>query len=206
MNDALEKLYPAPTVERLIEEYEGILAENGGLCTPETELLEKKIALAEHIGELGNSYLRAEAALAAEEARIKGVIAELEADVNHRRGRVAQLRTWIEKVLPPSDASAIVTDTVSIFYKPSTSVEVVDAESIPIDLIRVRTAPDLIAIGAKLKAGEQVPGATLKVNYNLQIKHGGERAKKAAATREKARAKKTIDNSNALQGGENVQG
>lgn len=61
---------------------------------------------------------------------------------------------------------------VNISYRKSTSVEVVDQDSIPEQYLRTVTtvSPDKTEIAKALKVGEIVPGTELKENQNIQIK------------------------------------
>lgn len=64
------------------------------------------------------------------------------------------------------------TTKVAISYRKSTSVDVQDVEKLPEAYRKTVTtvSPDKVAIGAALKAGEVVEGATLITNENIQIK------------------------------------
>lgn len=64
------------------------------------------------------------------------------------------------------------TTKVAISYRKSTSVDVLDVEKLPEAYRKTVTtvSADKVAIGAALKAGELVDGATLITNENIQIK------------------------------------
>lgn len=61
---------------------------------------------------------------------------------------------------------------VSITYRKSTSVEIVDQSKLPETYLKVVTTatPDKTEIAKALKVGEVVEGAELKENQNIQIK------------------------------------
>lgn len=64
------------------------------------------------------------------------------------------------------------TTRVDVTYRKSTSVNIIDEALLPESLVNevVTTSPDKKAIAELLKAGEQVPGAELSHNQNIQIK------------------------------------
>lgn len=66
----------------------------------------------------------------------------------------------------------IETARAALSFRKSTSVQVADDTVIPDDLCTIKTErkPDKTAIGKLLKAGEVVPGCTLKESSNLQVK------------------------------------
>ena len=72
--------------------------------------------------------------------------------------------------------SPFVTSRVAIGYRKSTSVNIVNEEELPKDLLveKVSISPDKKAIGELLKNGEVVSGAELVENKNIQIKQVGE--------------------------------
>lgn len=60
---------------------------------------------------------------------------------------------------------------VSISYRKSESVDVLDIRAIPDDFLRYKDPePDKTAIKKALKAGREVKGATLVTNHNMLIK------------------------------------
>lgn len=61
--------------------------------------------------------------------------------------------------------------TNGIRLKSSQSVDVTDEAALPDEFLRIETtsAPDKKAIGAALKAGKVVPGATLATNYSITL-------------------------------------
>jgi hypothetical protein len=62
--------------------------------------------------------------------------------------------------------------TINLSLRRSESVEVDLTEALPDDFKTVKTTvtPDKVAIKQAIKQGENITGATLKVNYSLQIK------------------------------------
>lgn len=184
----------AKTIELMLETSEGEI-------TPEIQHHMSQLAKVERVTDLANYYHRLDAECRAEMARIKPVIEALQANYDVIEARKERALQLIQMALPPGTGQQLITDEVSVWYRENIAVEIVDEALIPIDFQRVKTEPDKRLIGQALKVGEEVPGATLKINYNLQIEHAGERAKKNAATRAKAKAKKTVDLENALQEG-----
>lgn len=64
------------------------------------------------------------------------------------------------------------TNLYKISYRKSESVEIINEEMIPQEFMKEKTtiAPDKTAIKEALKNWSEVPGATIKINNNLQIK------------------------------------
>lgn len=185
--------------ERTLNDIEDLLAENGGEITPEIEAAMAAIIKAERVTDLANYYHRLDAECRAEMARIKPVIEALQANYDMLEARKERALQLIQMAVPPGQQ--LVNDAVAVWYRESTAVEVTDDKAIPIDFQRVTYAADKRAIGEALKQGKEVPGATLRINYNLQVEHPGEKAKKNATNRAKAKAKKTVDLSNTITEG-----
>lgn len=64
------------------------------------------------------------------------------------------------------------TNIYKISYRKSESVEIINEQAIPQEFMKEKTTvtPDKTAIKEALKNWAEVPGATIKVNQNLQIK------------------------------------
>ena len=64
------------------------------------------------------------------------------------------------------------TNIYKISYRKSESVEIINEQAIPQEFMKEKTTitPDKTAIKEALKNWAEVPGATIKVNNNLQIK------------------------------------
>jgi hypothetical protein len=90
-----------------------------------------------------------------------------------RRKRAENKAESLKKYLATSlNGSKFNTTRVSISYRKSTSVDVLDVEKLPEAYRKTVTtvSADKTAIGAALKAGELVDGATLVRKNNLSIK------------------------------------
>ena len=83
--------------------------------------------------------------------------------------KAASLKRLLDNELA---GSPFVTSRVAIGYRKSTSVNIVNEEELPKDLLveKVSISPDKKAIGELLKNGEVVSGAELVENKNIQIK------------------------------------
>lgn len=192
--ETLNKLLPINAYTTALEAH---FEANGGEIDECAEALMQKIAEGEGaIVSLANYYRRIEGETAALSAKYEPLIAELKADIRAQEDRSEWIKARIAALLPHDQQ--IANGEVNIYFTESTAVEIVDADKLPIELVHVETVPDKKAIKAKLTEGEEVPGAVLKINHNLQIKHAGPRAAKNAATRAKAKAKKNVDLENTL--------
>lgn len=192
--DTLNKLLPINAYTTALEAH---FEANGGEIDECAEALMQKIAEGEGaIVSLANYYRRIEGETAALSAKYGPLIEELKADIRSQEDRGAWIKARIAALLPHDQQVA--NGEVNIYFSESSAVEIVDAEKLPIECVHVETVPDKKTIKAKLQAGEEVPGAVLKINYNLQIKHAGPRAEKNAQSRAKAKAKKNVDLENAI--------
>lgn len=83
--------------------------------------------------------------------------------------KAESLKNYLDSVL---SGSKFKSTKLEVSYRKSTSVDVQDVEKLPEAYRKTVTtvSPDKVAIGAALKAGEVVEGATLITNENIQIK------------------------------------
>lgn len=83
--------------------------------------------------------------------------------------KAENLKRYLENEL---QGRAFKTVKADISYRKSTSVNILDEAKLPKEFIveKMTTAPDKKAIAEKLKAGEEVAGAELSTNQNIQIK------------------------------------
>ena len=83
-----------------------------------------------------------------------------------------RLRTYVSETMQKNEIEKITTDIATFSFRKSTSVKITDEEKLPKEFMKetVKVAPDKVAIGKLLKAGEKIEGATLSEKKNLQIK------------------------------------
>lgn len=111
------------------------------------------------------------AALMREQAKLfQGRIAAVEENAGY-------LRTYLLHALEFTGKVALETPAFTMRLKRTTSVNITNEAEVPSQLMRVKEteAPDKIAIGKQLKAGEEVPGCELEHRTSLTItggKHG----------------------------------
>ena len=113
-----------------------------------------------------------------------GVIKELEAESKalkdaeksfkeraERKAKTAEkLRERLKSAMELMDKEKVETINAVISFRRSQSVEIVSAEEIPEAFIKASYEVDKAAIKEAMKKGENVAGAVLKENKNLQIK------------------------------------
>ena len=101
---------------------------------------------------------------------------EEERKLAERRGRnerkAERLRKYISDSMQRFGDTKLETARVSLGFRRSESVEVVDQAALPVEFVKVKMTEtaDKAAIKKALKAGQQVAGAQLVENKNLQIK------------------------------------
>ena len=103
-------------------------------------------------------------------------MSEEERKLAERRGRndrkAERLRRYLSDSMQRFGDTKLETARVSLGFRRSESVEVIDQAALPVEFIKVKMTetPDKAAIKKALKAGQQVAGAQLVENKNLQIK------------------------------------
>lgn len=145
------------------------LIENGGEVTPE---IEAALALNEqNLTTKGTNYGFVVKQLTGECAIIDGEIARLTALKKSRSKTIDKLENALTVAMQVFGVDEIKSPVMKINFRKSETVEFDDSGEIPEKFIVVKTSesPDKVAIKAAIKAGEEVPGAYIKVNQNLQI-------------------------------------
>ena len=147
------------------------LEENGGELTPEMEqaLAITEGQFTEKAVDYGLAILNLEAmaeAAKAEKERLAGLQkfyenAKKKGSLRRFRARCGQF-----------DRTKVETPTLRLFLRHTQSTEVDNADDIParFKVTKVETVVDKTAVKKAIVAGEDVPGAHLNDNYNLQIK------------------------------------
>lgn len=185
--DALDKVYPiSDTVRPYIDSEEEDLNAVDSLPHFFDGRDTKEI-----LDDLGAWYLRTDAEHRGEEAKLKPIIDELQARLKSYESKKNWIKSQINRILEPSLFADHTDEKVSLFYMKSEKVEITDFDRLPIDYTRVKTEPDTAAIKEALKNNQEVPGATLKENFNLQVKLGGPNAIKNSQKRLDKRLKET---------------
>ena len=101
---------------------------------------------------------------------------EEERKLAERRGRnerkAERLRKYISDSMQRFGDTKLETARVSLGFRRSESVEVVDQAALPVEFVKIKMTEtaDKAAIKKALKSGQQVEGAALVENKNLQIK------------------------------------
>ena len=147
------------------------IEEQGGEITPEQEealaITEANfIQKAPAYGRIIQYYDALAAAAKAEEERIHTLRQRAEKQAEGFRRRI--VAAMIEFERPKVDEDP----TVILSLRKSEPTVIDDAEKIPDSYLTktLTVSPDKAAIKAAIKAGTEVPGAHLEVNYSLQIK------------------------------------
>lgn len=140
-----------------------------------------------------NQIMRLDAELRSLEAKYKPLIEEMESQLKFIQNRIEFQKNCIKQVLVPGPDAEYIDDNISLFYTTTTACEITDEEQIPIEYSRVTTKPAVSEIKKVLESGTNVPGARLVLNYNLQVKPGGPKAKKNAETRRNRRIEKIVE-------------
>ena len=84
--------------------------------------------------------------------------------------KVEVLTQRIKEAMLQFNLEKIKTPVMSFSFRKSTAVEILDENAIEARFSTFKTQPDKVAIKKALEAGEQVMGAVLVENLNLQIK------------------------------------
>jgi Siphovirus Gp157. len=194
---SLDKLYPVnQSAKAIMEMVEEALEESAGEITTAIQNMMDGLTKAERAEDLANYYHRLDAEARAVAAKVDPIIMALEAEKELMLKRRDRVRQWLGMAVRPG--TSIITEKVAVWYRESTAVNITDESAIPIEYTRVKTEADKREIMKALKDGKEVPGASLQVNYSLQVEHPGEKAKANAKARARKRAEKTVDQANSL--------
>lgn len=85
---------------------------------------------------------------------------------------VDRLENYLDESLRLNGIQTLEVWTFSLSYRTSESVEIENEWLLPAEFVKIKEtrSPDKIAIKKAIKDGQQVTGATIKTNLNLQIK------------------------------------
>ncbi len=109
-------------------------------------------------------YLEQDAEEKALDAEIKKLTA--------RKKTVTAKKNWVKNYVAASlNGEKFETPRVKGYWRKSESVTIdVPAQELPEEYLRIKAEPDKTSIGAALKKGISIPGASIVVNNNLIIK------------------------------------
>jgi hypothetical protein len=146
------------------------LEENGGETNPEMDI---EIAInRQDMQTKGVSYgfviLQKESEVDIIDIQIKRLQALKKAKVN----TIDRLKNNLSQAMQMFDVTELKTPLLKINFRKSESVEIEDIALLDSNFIKVVTTKtaDKVAIKDAIKSGENVQGAILQTNYNLQIK------------------------------------
>lgn len=102
----------------------------------------------------------------------KETIQDLQERVRADSKRIEALKWLMTKAMDSLQYTEVKSPEVTLRFRKSTSVEIIDSEALPEHFLRTKTVvePDKTAIKNALKAGETILGAHLVESRNLQIK------------------------------------
>ncbi len=146
------------------------LEENGGELTPELEqaLTITEEMFTEKAVDYGLAIRNLEAMAMAAKAE-KERLAGLQRFYENAKKRLSDTLSGAMRAL---DHPKVETPTLRLFLRHTQATEVDNADDIParFKVTKVETVVDKTAVKKAIVAGEEVPGARLVDNYNLQIK------------------------------------
>lgn len=86
--------------------------------------------------------------------------------------KVEWLKKTIEDAMQHFSIEKVESPTLKLSFRKSESIKIINEAQIPDELMTIKTTktPNKIAIKEAIKRGEEVEGAIVDINYNLQIK------------------------------------
>lgn len=86
--------------------------------------------------------------------------------------KAERLKAYLSDMMNRAGKTKVETDDVRISFRKSESVEILDQQLIPEEYINARltVTPDKVSIKKAIKSGQNIEGAILIENQNLQIK------------------------------------
>lgn len=129
------------------------------------ELLDKQENKYENILKLRANKL-------AQAKMLQDEIERLQKKLKPLNNTVERLENYLDESLRLNGIQTLEVWTFSLSYRTSESVEIENEWLLPAEFVKVKEtrSPDKIAIKKAIKDGQQVTGATVKTNLNLQIK------------------------------------
>jgi len=129
------------------------------------ELLDKQENKYENILKLRSNKL-------AQAKMLQDEIERLQSKLKPLNNTIDRLEKYLDESLKMNGISDIEVWTFSLSYRRSESVEITNEALLPIEFVKIKETktPDKIAIKKAIGAGQQVTGAYVKENFNLQIK------------------------------------
>lgn len=110
--------------------------------------------------------------LTAQAEAIQTEIDRLESLKKSYTSKSESLKTYVACCMTGAGIKRIDTDIAKLYFRESQAVEITDASKLNKKYLVTKTTvtPDKVAIKEAIKSGEQVDGAALRSNLNLQIK------------------------------------
>lgn len=129
------------------------------------ELLDKQENKYENILKLRANKL-------AQAKMLQDEIERLQKKLKPLNNTVERLENYLDESLRLNGIQTLEVWTFSLSYRTSESVEIENEWLLPAEFVKIKEtrSPDKIAIKKAIKDGQQVTGATVKTNLNLQIK------------------------------------
>lgn len=137
------------------------------------KLIEERII--ELLDKQENKYeniLKIRANKLAQAKMLQDEIERLQKKLKPLNNTVERLENYLDESLRLNGIQTLEVWTFSLSYRQSESVEIENEWLLPAEFVKIKEtrSPDKIAIKKAIKDGQQVTGATVKTNLNLQIK------------------------------------
>lgn len=159
------------TLYNIQNEQKAIMAEiemNGGDLSP--EILERIQFVEERFDEKAANYGLVIKTYEDNSEIIAKEIKRLQEFKKREDNKVELLKQRIKDAMIQFGLEKVETPMMKISFRKSTAVEILDENAIEARFSTFKTSPDKVAIKKALEAGEQVLGAVLVENQNIQIK------------------------------------
>lgn len=159
------------TLYNIQNEQKAIMAEiemNDGELTP--EILERIQFVEERFDEKAANYALVIKTYEDNSDILAKEIKRLQELKKREDSKVELLKQRIKEAMIQFGLEKVETPMMKISFRKSTAVEILDENAIEAKYSKFSTTPDKVAIKKALEAGEQVLGAVLVENQNIQIK------------------------------------
>lgn len=146
---------------------------NQDLTDAERQLAEDRMMeILEQQGNKMEYILKLRANAIAQEKMIEDEIERLKSRLDPIKKIIERREQQIDESLRTNGIDSLEVWTYKLSYRKSESVEITDETLLPTEFVKtkVTTAPDKIAIKKAINDWQDVSGATIKTNLNLQIK------------------------------------
>ena len=161
------RLYELSGAVRSVLDGMAVVNEETGELFDQSNIDELSMALEDKLDSCG-CYVRE---LMATYDAISKEAARLDKKAKAVRDRIEWMQNYMTRCMDEAEVDKVEGQHVTVKFRKSTAVKVLDADKLPSDYVRVthKCEPDKVRIKSAISAGHDVPGAVLETRKNLVV-------------------------------------